>query len=334
MLFLGEEVNWKVENNKLKNISFTFLEVTLLSIMYAFYKYGIKSNSVYKKIFNLTIGIGGDSGSGKTILLNNLHSILGDKLLKIEGDGEHKWERGDRNWATFTHLNPKANYIHKQAELLQQLKLNRPIRRSEYDHSSGKFTRSVVVEPKEFIAISGLHPFYLPKIRKVIDLKIYMDTSENVRRHWKIIRDSTQRNYSTDNILAQIEARVADAKKYIHPQKEFSDLIISYFSNAEFTPGDAEDISLSLKITFDANLVIDDILQQLNCKFVWDYNNDLKTQYVELTEVPKLNYNELVLDTVVNVDEIIAVNVDWKTGYDGFIQLILLKIISEKLKEL
>ena len=53
----------------------------LLSVMILFYKYGIKSNSVYKKNTNTLIGIGGDSGVGKTRLLNNLESLLKNIIL-------------------------------------------------------------------------------------------------------------------------------------------------------------------------------------------------------------------------------------------------------------
>ena len=54
------------------------------------------------------------------------------------------------------------------------------------------------VEPKDFIVIAGLHPFYLPKLRKNIDLKIYIDTDDKLRRHWKIIRDTKQRGYNLE----------------------------------------------------------------------------------------------------------------------------------------
>ena len=335
ILFLNKTLDFKVDNINLINLSFTLLEITLLSIMYAFYKYGIKSNAVYQKIENLTIGIGGDSGVGKTTLLNSLESILGDKLLQIEGDGEHKWERGDENWEKYTHLDPKANHIHKQAEAVYTLKLNNSIKRSEYDHHTGKFTDALLIKPKEFIAISGLHPFYLPKLRKVIDLKIYMDTDEELRRHWKIIRDTKNRGYSLEKILKQIESRMSDAKKYIYPQKAFSDLIIRYFSINEFTPGDEqEDIKLGLIITLDANIHIENILNKLECQFTWDYNDDLKTQFIELTTIPKINYEDIMIDTIINEDEIISADIKWKTGYEGFIQLILLKMISEKLKEI
>lgn len=334
VLFLGNEVNLKIHNEKLADVSFTFLEVTLVAIMYAFYKYGIKSNSIYRKQLNLIMGIGGDSGVGKTTLLNNLQNILGDRLLKIEGDGEHKWERGDENWNKYTHLDPKANYIHKQSDAIYSLKHNETIFRSEYEHNKGKFTEPKKVEPKEFIVIAGLHPFYLPKLRKNIDFKIYIDTDETLRRHWKIIRDTKKRGYSTEKILEQIEARMEDAEKYIYPQKEFADMVVKYFAVNEFVLGEeGEKITLGLKITFDANIHIEDILSKLNCVFIWDYNSDLKSQYIEFISMPQTNFKHLAIDSIKNIKEIIASDAKWEKGYEGLIQLISLKMISEKLKE-
>lgn len=335
ILFFGNIIDLKIENDKLRNLSFTFLEVMLLAIMYAFYKYGIKSNSVYKKQTNLVIGIGGDSGVGKSTLLNNLEKLVGsDKFLQIEGDGEHKWERGDDNWNKFTHLDPKANHIHKQAEAIYHLKHNENIYRSEYDHHTGKFTKAQKVEPKEFIVIAGLHPFYLPKLRKNIDLKIFIDTDENLRRHWKIIRDTKKRGYSIEKILEQIEARMEDANKYIYPQKDFADMIINFFSINNFDLGNEKEIiNLGLKITLDANIHIEEILEILDCDFSWDYNDDLKSQYIELLSIPKNDFKELALDIIENVNELISTDVKFDNGYDGFIQLLSLKMISEKLKD-
>ena len=334
ILLLNQEINLKVENHKLANIFFTLLESMLLAIMYAFYRYGIKSNSIYKKYTNLTIGIGGDSGVGKSSLLGNITLLLGNKLLQIEGDGEHKWERGDENWSKFTHLDPKANYIHKQANAIYDLKHNHSIFRSEYDHHTGKFTPLLKIDPKEFIVISGLHPFYLPKLRKMIDLKIYLDTDERLRRHWKIIRDTQKRGYSVEKIIEQIEARVEDTIKYIYPQKAFADVVIRFFSINEIDLGnDAQKIGLGLKITIDASIHLEELLDKLNCETIWDYNEDLHTQFIELHDEPNIDYEIIAQDLIPNLYEIVAVDAHWENGYDGFIQLIVLMMISEKLKE-
>jgi uridine kinase len=290
-------------------------------------------NSIYRQKKNLAIGIGGDSGVGKSLLLTNLTLIFRNKLLEIEGDGEHKWERGDKNWDKFTHLDPKANYIHKQADGINELKQNRAIYRSEYDHGTGKFTVPARIEPKDIIVISGLHPFYLPKLRKTIDIKVYMDTDERLRQHWKILRDTSKRGYSKEKILEQIATRASDTNKYIYPQKKFADVIINYFPLHDFELGEPIDVRYGLRITFDASIHIEHILENLKVNYIWDYNEDLQTQYIELREKPKNNYTVLSRNFILNVDQIIDKDAIWKHGYEGFIQFMMVLLVSEKLKE-
>lgn len=333
LLFLNEELNFKFTNVDLRNVVFTVLQVSLISVIYAFYKYGIRSNSVYKMTSNITIGIGGDSGVGKTTLGISLRKLLGQKLVEIEGDGEHKWERGDENWNTYTHLDPKANHIHKQAQVIHDLKFGKSIRRNEYNHDTGKLTESSIINPKDFIVISGLHPFYLPKLRKIIDVKVYLDTDEKLRRHWKVIRDTKKRGYGLNKIIGQIESRVSDADKFIHPQKQYADLIINYFPSKDFELGSTNsEIDLGLKLTINANIQIEDILEALDCDYEWDYNDDMRSQFIRLRQTPSVNFKNIAYSNIKNLNEIIPETTTWESGYSGLIQLVVLKMIVENMK--
>jgi uridine kinase/Gpi18-like mannosyltransferase len=333
--FLGQEIDLKFKSENLRNVSFTILEVSLLTIMYSFYKYGTQSNSIYKKKTNLLIGIGGDSGAGKSTLLSTLKDILGYRLLAIEGDAEHKWERNSSNWDKFTHLDPRANYVHKQADAILQLKQNQSIYRSEYNHNFGKFTKPELVIPKEFIVIAGLHPFYIPKLRKNIDFKIFLDTEESLRKRWKILRDISKRHYAKDKIAEQLERRIADSKKYIAPQKNFADMIITFFPKNDFETGlESTDVNIGLKITFNASIFVEDLIETLNSnEIIWDYNDDLNSQYIILNNSPLNNFKTLAIDMIENLNEVIDINAKWADGYNGFLQYLCLKIICEKLKE-
>jgi len=333
IIFINEIIDTKINNERLMNLSFTFLEFSLATILFTFYKYGIKSNKVYRKMTNIVIGIGGDSGVGKTSLLQDISLLLGSRLLQLEGDGEHKWERGSSKWDEFTHLNPKANYIHNQANAIFELKHDQKIKRSDYDHHTGKFTAAKIISPKEFISLSGLHPFYLPGIRKNTDLKIYLDTDEDLRRHWKIVRDIATRGYTIEKILEQINKRIEDAEKYIYPQKQFSNLIIKYYSVKDFEIGNINtEITIALKITFDANIHVEHILEEINEDFIWDYNEDLKTQYLDFKYEPIVDFNRLADIYIPNINEIIDHDYKWLSGYRGLVQLITLLSLSEIMK--
>lgn len=286
--------------------SFTILEATMIATGYIIYKIGIKSNRIYSsQKESIIIGIGGDSGAGKTTLKNAIIGLLGDEnIVDVEADGDHKWERGDDNWDEFTHLNPKANYLHKQAVYLKNLKRGNKIKRVEYDHKTGQFTKPMIVNPNDYILLAGLHPFYLPQMRRLVDIKIFLDTDEKLRRHWKVIRDTSKRGYSLDKIMTQINSRMSDAQKYIYPQKNFSDLVVKVFSRDEFDIGNSDfELKLSLEIKVRADLDLDDIIIELL------YNG----YHIEHCFDDDLRYQTIVLDNPIE---------------DGFIKKSLMSMLK------
>ncbi|MDA8100696.1 MAG: hypothetical protein M0042_13855 [Nitrospiraceae bacterium] len=332
--FLGGPIDLKVRDEKLRNMAYSVLEVVLFATIYSMYKFGVKSNAVYRRTHNLIIGIGGDSASGKSTLLTDLKLLLGTRLLELEGDADHRWERGDEHWQSLTHLDPKANYLHKQAEDLLELKYGRRISRTEYDHDTGRFTEERKIEPRDFIVLSGLHPFYLPISRKVIDLKIYLDTEEALRRRWKISRDMQNRGYDERKVLEQIERRMDDARKYIHPQREHADVTVCYGA------GDGRENAeqrLTLKVTLSSNVHIEELLKRLEAASVaaaWDYSDDLKNQYVTLATPPRVEtIRSVAYEVIPNIQELIPAGVSWQDGYRGFVQLVVLLVLSEKIRE-
>ena len=334
-VFVGNyAMDLKIESSDiLENIIYTILLILNTVILFVFYQVGIKSKSIYRREQNLVIGIGGDSGSGKSMLLNDISLLLNEKLLQLEGDGEHKWERGDLNWEKYTHLDPKANFIYKQASIISQLKSNKPAYRSDYDHDTGKFTAPFKVDPKQFISMSALHPFYLSYMRNRIDFKIYIDTDESLRRHWKIIRDVSSRGYTIEKIIEQIETRVSDTKKYIYPQKKFADFVIKYYPLQEFSPGDKNaQIDLGLQLTFSANIQIEKLLNTPGFELEWDYNDDLNTQHINIKKEPDIDFEKLAHEMIQSTDEVIAYDHTWLSGYRGLVQLFVVLQISEIMK--
>jgi uridine kinase len=333
LYYLGTKYEFLRFPDYITNILYTILEALILVILYGFYKFGIKSNNLYNSQTNFIIGIAGDSGSGKTMFTNQLNNLFLTNLLHLEGDGEHKWERGNKNWENLTHLDPKANNIHLQANHIVDLKNNKTIQRSDYKHDTGTFTDLIKIKPKEYIALSGLHPYYLPKMRKTIDLKIFLDTEETLRNFWKIKRDTKKRGYTIDKILEQIKFRKEDAIKYIVPQKNYSDLILNYYPVDEINLNylDTEP-KIGLKIYFDANIHIENFVKKLGLEDKWDYSEDLKYQYIDFAYEPNFNFKQLAEELITNLYEIIPSNAVWLDGFEGISQFFVVLIVSEKRK--
>lgn len=78
----------------------------------------------------------------------------------------------------------------------------------------------------QILVIEGLHPFYDPRVRDLLDFKIYLDISDDIKFAWKIQRDMAERGHSLASIKASIEARKPDFDAYIDPQKAHADIVI------------------------------------------------------------------------------------------------------------
>lgn len=177
------------------------------------------------KLFCIT----GPSGVGKTTMAKLLACVLNyDQTVIISGDDAHKWPRDSENWLKYTHLNPESNNLEYEFEQLTNIKNNLPINRRIYNHSNGEFDDTVVINPKEIIIYEGLHAMYLESLRSITDLKIYVDTDEELKIAWKINRDMKKRGYTEEEVLKNIQRRLSDEIKYIHPQKEFADVIVKF----------------------------------------------------------------------------------------------------------
>ena len=79
---------------------------------------------------------------------------------------------------------------------------------------------------RQILVAEGLHPFYDERVRELMDFKIYLDISDEVKFAWKIQRDMAERGHSLESIKASIEARKPDFDAYIDIQKKYADVII------------------------------------------------------------------------------------------------------------
>ena len=211
-----------------------------------------------------TIAITGDSGSGKTVISNILKKLFDNSFI-LECDRYHKWERDDEQWSRYTHLNPEANYITKMQNDVFDLKIGNNIYQVDYDHANGKFTDSRLIKTTDNIIVCGLHSLYLSNT--IIDLKIYMDTDDNLRIPWKIKRDVIKRGYSIEKIIEQIRIRDEDFKNYIFPQKKDADIIIQMYTDKVFDVSTfvlKEELKIQFKIGIRNCYNINNIMHELN----------------------------------------------------------------------
>lgn len=342
LYFLDRNLSWlKMEDVGMKNIVFTLMLSVFLILIISMYQYGVNSNSFYRRRNRpFTIGIAGDSGAGKSRLLRMLDELLSEEhILNIEGDGDHKWERNNENWKEMTHLNPKANYLYRQAEDIQTLRNGNAVKRADYDHNTGTFTKRRRVVPKPYIVLCGLHSLYLPQMRQVLDMKIYMDTDESLRCYWKINRDQGARGHAKTEIAQQIEARKEDAEKYIYPQKQYADLVIRYFDKnlkIERQKDNAYQTDLGIEFLMNVSINVEPVLDLLHEYGIYSeltYDDDLLHQRIlieaENLHVRKEIWERAAIQTIPQIEDLTGGSILWEDGVNGAVQLMLLVVIGE-----
>jgi phosphoribulokinase len=175
------------------------------------------------------IGIGGDSGTGKTTLSSAFFGLFGEeRITSICLDDYHSLDRHQRGLVRLTALDPRANNFALMEEQVWALKRGEPIDKPVYDHSDGTLKGPERVEPREVVVMQGLHPFLVPGVRHAFDLKVWLDPEPDLRLLWKVQRDVAKRGYTREQVMAELEARRPDAEAYIQPQRRHADLVVRF----------------------------------------------------------------------------------------------------------
>jgi phosphoribulokinase len=175
------------------------------------------------------LGVVGDSAAGKTTITRGLLRVLGeDHVAHICTDDYHRYDRAQRAELGITPLHPDCNHLDIIAQHLGHLRRGEPILKPVYRHQDGTFGPPVYVHPERFTLIEGLFGYYLPEMRDVYDVRVFLNPPEDLRRKWKVQRDCSRRGYTTDEVLAELDRREPDSEAFIRPQRRYADMLVSF----------------------------------------------------------------------------------------------------------
>lgn len=180
----------------------------------------------------LIIGIAGGSASGKTSIARKLYETFEktSSVVIIKEDDYYK----DQSHLTFDERT-KINYDHPFAfdhELLlsqlDKLSNDEKIQKPTYDYT--EHNRSEIYEeilPSDVIILEGLFVLENKELRNRLDIKIFVDTSSDVRFIRRLIRDVKERGRTMESIVSQyLETVRVMHEEFIEPSKKYADLII------------------------------------------------------------------------------------------------------------
>ncbi len=178
----------------------------------------------------IILGIVGDSAAGKTTLTKGIAQVLGpDNVTVICTDDYHRYDRKQRAEIGITALHPDCNHLDIMQQHLSLLRTGQPILKPVYSHKSGTFEPPVYIKPDKFVIVEGLLGYSTRVARDSYDVKVYLAPPEALRGQWKVKRDTQKRGYTEEQVLAELEKREPDSELFIRPQRQWSDIVVSFY---------------------------------------------------------------------------------------------------------
>ena len=180
----------------------------------------------------VVIGITGGSGSGKTTIAHKIVDQMqeNEHVLIMTQDSYYK-----DNTGIPMDIRQNINYDHPDAfdvPLLEEqigcLLKHQPIEMPVYDFK--EHTRSeetIHTEPVDIIILEGILVLASKEIRDLMDIKVYVDTDDDIRFIRRLERDIKERGRSIDSVIEQYLDTVKPMyHQFIEPTKRYADIII------------------------------------------------------------------------------------------------------------
>lgn len=179
----------------------------------------------------IIIGVTGGSGGGKTSVSRAiLNSFPNARIAMIQHDSYYK----DQSHISFEER-VKTNYDHPLAFdtdfMIQQLKellAGRPVDIPIYDYKKHtRSNRTFRQEPQDVIIVEGILVLEDERLRELMDIKLFVDTDDDIRIIRRIQRDMVERGRSLESIIEQYTSVVKPMyHQFIEPSKRYADIVI------------------------------------------------------------------------------------------------------------
>ncbi len=184
----------------------------------------------------LVVGIAGGTASGKTTVARKLHEALETSgVAFIDQDSYYR----DLSHLTFEERR-EVNFDHPDAfdtELLVKhlsaLKAGQAVQKPIYDYvQSTRTTKSTTVHPAELILIEGILVLHTEPVRRELDVRIFVETEDDVRIIRRLTRDIKERGRDFDHVVTQYFRHVRPMHMaFVEPSKRWADIVVPHGGN-------------------------------------------------------------------------------------------------------
>jgi uridine kinase len=180
---------------------------------------------------NLIIGICGGTGSGKTTVANRiLEMVSANEVVFIQQDSYYRNLKDlpldYRQLANFDHPDALDNDL--LVHHVRKLKAGEPVELPIYDfRTHTRLNDTLRIEPKPIVIVEGILIFADPRLLEQMDIKVFVDTPDDIRFIRRLRRDIAERGRTVDSVIEQYLATVRPMHmQFVEPSKRYADVII------------------------------------------------------------------------------------------------------------
>ena len=179
----------------------------------------------------MIIGICGGTGSGKTTVANRiLESVSKDEVVFLQQDSYYRnldqLPLDYRRIANFDHPDAIDNDL--LVEHVRALKAGEAVELPVYDfRTHTRLAETLHMEPRPIIIVEGILIFAEPRLLGEMDIKVYVDTPDDIRFVRRLRRDIAERGRTVESVIEQYVETVRPMHmQFVEPSKRYADVII------------------------------------------------------------------------------------------------------------
>jgi uridine kinase len=179
------------------------------------------------------LGVAGGTGSGKTTVAERLAAMVGQEHLALMKLDSYYCDRADlsfEEWAAINYDHPDAFDWPLLMDHLAELVAGSAAPVPVYDFADYVRTDAVtMVEPGPVVVIEGILVLFEPRLRELLDLKVYVDTDPDVRFIRRLERDIADRGRTPASVIDQYLTTVRPMHlQFVEPSKRYADVIVPH----------------------------------------------------------------------------------------------------------
>lgn len=181
--------------------------------------------------YPFTIAVAGGTGSGKTTIANALIERIGiDNIAYLPHDAYYKdmshLDANQRKAINFDH--PDSLDTALMVEHIKRLQASEPVEIPIYDFTTDSRTnQTLTVQPNPIILVEGILIFWEAELRKLFDIKIFVDTDADIRFIRRLKRDIVERGRTVESVIDRYLDTVRPMhQEFVEPSRRYADVII------------------------------------------------------------------------------------------------------------